>query len=186
MKGLVVAEQGHVVQVLSPVDITGGKVCQAFKMAKYQHSTILVLIGASADAFTKIIVSAGTATGAVGSAVAGAAAIPFAIYKQETAGEANDVLGARTAVAAAGYTPSANDGIFYVIEVDGNELPDGSPYVQVSLTNGRNSVIAAVVAILSGARFAETQSLTENGLVTRARGALPGAPHAFSEESPCL
>lgn len=161
MKGFVAAEQGHVVLALSPVDITGGKVCQAFKMSKYQHATILVLIGVSAAAFTKIIVSAGTATGAVGTPVAGAAAIPFSIYKQETAGEANDVLGARTAVAAAGYTPSANDGIFYVIEVDGNELPDGSPYVQVSLTNGSNSVIAAVAAVLSGSRYAETQSPTE-------------------------
>jgi hypothetical protein len=161
MKGLVVAEQGHVVQVLAPVDITGGKVCQAFKMAKYQHATIIVEIGVSAAAFTKIIVSAGTATAAVGTPVAGATAIPFAIYKQETAGEANDVLGARTAVAAAGYTPSANDGIFYVIEIDGNELPDGSPYVQLSLTNGSNSVIASAIAILTGARFAETQSPTE-------------------------
>jgi hypothetical protein len=71
------------------------------------------------------------------------------------------VLGARTAVAAAGYTPTANDGVFYVIEIDGNELPDGSPYVQLSLTNGTNSVIGSAVAILSGARYAEVQSPTE-------------------------
>lgn len=161
MKGFVSAEMGHVVQLLAPVDITGGKVCQAFKMAKYQHATILVQVGVSAAAFTKIIVSQCTATGAVGTPGAGATAIPFNMYKQETAGEANDVLGARTAVAAAGYTPSANDGIFYVIEIDGNELADGSPYVQLSLTNASNSVIASAVAILSGARFAETQSPTE-------------------------
>ena len=71
------------------------------------------------------------------------------------------MLGARTAVAAAGLTPSANDGIFYVIELDASELSDGKPYVQVELTNGTNSVIAAVVAILSGARYAEAQSPTE-------------------------
>jgi hypothetical protein len=161
MKGFVLSEEGHFVNILSPVDITGGKVCQAFSMARYQHASILVQVGVSAAAFTKIIVSAGTATAAVGTAVAGATAIPFNIYKQETGGEAHDVLGARTAVAAAGYTPTANDGVFYVIEIDGNELPDGSPYVQLSLTNGTNSVIGSAVAILSGARYAEVQSPTE-------------------------
>lgn len=161
MKGFVVSEQGHVVQLLAPVDITGGKVAQAFSMKEYQHASILIMAGVSAAAFTKIIVSACTATGAVGTPGAGATAIPFSIYKQETAGEAHDVLGARTAVTSAGYTPSANDGIFYVIEIDANELPDGSPYVQLSLTNTSNSVIASAVAVLSGARFAETQSPTE-------------------------
>ena|SRR5438270_10618253 len=129
-------------------------------MKNYQHATILLQIGVSAAAFTKIFVKNGTATAAVGADVAGAAAMAFSIYKQETAGAANDVLGARTAVDVNGYTPSAADGIFYVIEVDASELPDGSPYVQVVLTNGTNSVVASAVAILSGARYAETQSPT--------------------------
>lgn len=154
MKGFVLAEEGHVVQAIAPVDITGGKTGQAFSMKKYQHASIIVLVGVSAAAFTKIIVN--QCTDAAGD---GATAIPFYIYKAETA--AGDVLGARTAVAAAGYTPSANDGIFYVIELDAAELADGSPYVQVQLTNGVNSVIGACIAILSGARFAETQSPTE-------------------------
>jgi hypothetical protein len=156
MKGFVIAENGHVVQITPPVDITGGATAQAFSMKKYKHASILVLIGVSAAAFTKIIVNQCTDhTGA------NPVAIPFSIYKQETAGADKDVLGVRTAVAAAGYTPSASDGIFYVIELDANELADGSPYVQVQCTNGTNSVIAAMVAILSGARFAETQSPTE-------------------------
>jgi hypothetical protein len=154
MKGFVLAEEGHVVQVTAPVDITGGATGQAFSMKKYQHASILVLVGVSAAAWTKIIVNQ-----CVDHTGATPVAIPFSIYKAETA--AGDVLGARTAVAAAGYTPSANDGIFYVIELDANELADGSPYVQVQLTNGSNSVIAAIVAVLSGARFAETQSPTE-------------------------
>ena len=103
---------------------------------------------------------AGTATAAVGAAVAGAAAIPFDLYKQETAGANNDVLGTRTATAVAGFTPSANDGIFYVIEVDGDNLPAGSPYVQLAIANGVNSVIASAIAILSGSRYAGDQSLT--------------------------
>lgn len=154
MKGFVLAEQGHLVQALAPVDITGGKTGQAFSMKKYQHASIVVAVGVSAAAFTKILVNQcddkdGT----------NPVAIAFNVYKAETA--SGDVLGARTAVAATGLTPSANDGIFYVIELDANELSDGKPYVQVELTNGTNSVIAAVLVVLSGARYAETQSPTE-------------------------
>jgi hypothetical protein len=156
MKGFVLSEEGHIVQVTAPVDVTGGATGQAFSMKKYQHASIIILAGVSAAAWTKIIVNQCTDhTGA------NPVAIPFSIYKQETAGASNDVLGARTAVAAAGYTPSANDGIFYVIELDASELANGSPYVQVQLTNGTNSVIAAIVAVLSGARYSETQSPTE-------------------------
>jgi hypothetical protein len=160
MKGLVAAEQAHIVNILPPVDITGGKVAQAFSMAKHAHATIILQIGVSAAAFTKIFVDSATATAAVGSAAAGAAHMAFSIYTQETAGADQDVLSARTAVTSAGYTPAATDGIFYVIEIDASELPDGSPYVQLNLTNGVNSVIASAVAILSGERYAGSQSAT--------------------------
>ena len=162
MKGFVLAEQAHMVNILPPVDITGGKKCQAFKMAKYQHATIILQVGVSAAAWTAILLQNGTATAAIGSDVTGNVAMGFSYYEQVTAGADHDVLSVRKSVAATGITaPSANDGIFYVIEVDGSELPDGSPYVQLLLTNGSNSVIASAVAILSGARFAETQSPTE-------------------------
>jgi hypothetical protein len=155
MKGFVLSEQGHVVNVLAPVDITGGVTGQRFSMANYQHASIIFQIGVSAAAFTKIFLKQCTSSGG-----AGATAIPFSIYKQETAGASNDVLGARTAVTSAGYTPAATDGIFYVIELDANELADGSPWVELSATNGSNSVIASAVAVLSGARYAEAQSPT--------------------------
>lgn len=155
MKGIVISEQGHIVNILPPIDVTGGKTAQAFSMKKHGHASILLQIGVSAAAFTKILVN--QCTDASGS---NPVAIAFNIYKQETAGASNDLLGARTAVAAAGYTPSASDGIFYVIELDASELADGSPYVQLQLTNGSNSVIASAVAILSGARYAGDQSIS--------------------------
>jgi hypothetical protein len=156
MKGFVTAEQAHIVNILAPVDVTGGQASQAINMADYQHVTFIVQIGVSAAAFTKILVEQCTDhTGA------GATAMAFNIYTQETAGASNDVLSARTAVTSAGYTPSANDGIFYVIEMDAAELDAGTgQYLRVHLTNTTNSVIASAVAILSGARFAETQSPT--------------------------
>jgi hypothetical protein len=159
-KGYYLAQDGHVVNVLPPVDVTGGKTSQAFNMAGAAHASIILQLGASAAAPTGVTVQAGTATAAVGAAVAGAAAIPFDLFKQETAGAANDVLGARTAVAAAGFAPSANDGIFYVIEIDGDSLPAGSDYVQLNIANGVNSVIASAVAILSGLRYAGESSAT--------------------------
>jgi hypothetical protein len=160
MKGLVLADQAHFVNVLAPVDITGGKTSQAVNTANYQHVTFVVQIGVSAAAFTKILVE--QCTDANGS---NAVAIPFSVYKQETAGASNDVLGARTAVTSAGLTPSAADGIFYVIEIDAAELlgsDNGAEgkYLQLHLTNTTNSVIASALAILSGARFAEAQSPT--------------------------
>jgi hypothetical protein len=156
MKGFVIAEEGHVVQLVAPVDFTGGKTAQAFAMDEYQHASVIILLGVQGGAGTKILVN--QCTDASGS---NPVAIPFNIYKQETAGVSHDVLGARTAVAAAGYTPSANAGIFYVIELDANELADGSPYVQVQFTNGANSDIGAMVAVLSGARYSEVQSPTQ-------------------------
>ena len=57
MKGFIAPEVGHVVNILPPVDITGGKTAQAFTMKLYQHVSIFVLIGVSAAAFTKIIVN---------------------------------------------------------------------------------------------------------------------------------
>jgi len=153
MKGLTIAEGAHVINALPPIDITSGRFSDVWSMENYAHATIIVQVGVSAAAFTKIIVNAcddfvpTTRT-----------ALAYAMYAEETA--AGDTLGARTAVAAAGHTPSAADTIMYVIEIDAAELPAGSPNLEVSLTNGVNSVIASVVAILTGPRYAGDQSAT--------------------------
>lgn len=153
MPALNMAERHHFVNILPPIDISSGKFSDVFSMAKHAHATIIVQVGVSAAAFTKIIVNAcddfvpTTRT-----------AIAFRQYAEETA--AGDTLGAATAVAAAGYTPSAADNIMYVIEIDAEELPAGKPNLELSLTNGVNSVIASAIAILSGSRYAGDQSAT--------------------------
>ena len=156
MKGINLAEGGKIINVLPPIDISAGKKGDIFSMANYHHATIVVQIGVSAAAFTKIILNECTDF-----AGAGATAIPFSVYKEETA--AGDTLGARTAVLAAGVTPSANDTIMYVIELDAAELSDGSHFVELSLTNTTNSVLASALAILTGARYGEDQSATAIG-----------------------
>lgn len=145
-RGLVIAEEGHVVNLIPAINITGGKTGDVFSMAKFRRASIIISVGVSAAAFTKIIVNA--CSNAAGD---NAEAIPYSLYSEETA--AGDTLGAREAVLAAGKTPSANDGIMYVIELDAMQLPDGKPWVQLSLTNGTNSVIASAIAILSGQRY---------------------------------
>jgi hypothetical protein len=153
-KGFRVAESGHVVNALPPVDITGGTTSQAIDTALAGHVSFILQIGVSAAAPGAVTVQAGTATAAVGSNVAGATALPFRVYKQETAGASHDVLDTGTDVTSAGFTPVAADGIFYVIEIDADALPAGKPYVQLALANTSNSVIASAVAVLSGLRYA--------------------------------
>ena len=148
MRGIALAEAGHFVNIIPPIDITGGKTGDVFHVKMHAHVTIVIQIGVSAAAFTKIILNS-----CDDAAAAGAAAMAFFVYKEETA--AGDTLGARTAVTAAGLTPSANDTIMYVIEVDAAELPQGQEYLQLSLTNTTNSVIASALAILTGSRSAD-------------------------------
>ena len=152
-KGFYVAQDGHVVNILPPVDITGGKFSDVFSMKNHAHATIIIQVGVSAAAWTKIIVNA-----CDDFVPSNRTAIPFKLHPQETA--LGDVIAAREDVAAAGRTPSANDNIFYVIEIDAAELPAGKPNLELSLTNGSNSVIASAIAILSGARYAQDQSPT--------------------------
>jgi hypothetical protein len=146
MRGINIAEMAHLVNVIPPKDITGGATGDRFTMKNHAHATIVVQVGVSAAAFTKIIVNAATASSGGTST-----AIPFRLYAEETA--LGDTLSAKEAVLAAGRTPVATDNIMYVIEIDADELPDDSPWVELSLTNGANSVIASALAILTGARY---------------------------------
>ncbi len=153
MRGIALAEAGHIVNVIPPIDITGGKTGDVFHVKDHAHVTIVVQIGVSTAAFTKILLNS-----CDDAAAAGAAAMAFFVYKEETA--LGDTLGARTAVTSAGVTPSANDNIMYILEVDAAELPQGQEYLQLSLTNTPIAVLASALAILTGPRYAEEQSRT--------------------------
>lgn len=160
MAGTYIAEWGHVVNVIPPIDITGGVNGDRFTMENYAHASIIVQVGVSASAFTKIeLWECNAATG--GSDATDNVKIAYRVYKEET--DSGDTLDSGTAAATvttAGVTPSANNNIFYVIEIDAAQLSDGFPFLELRLTNGSNSVIASAVAILSGARYANPASAT--------------------------
>ena len=151
--GFFSAQDGHWVPLVSPVDETGGKTSNAFSMAMWAHASILVAIGVSAAAPGAVTLNA--CSNAAG---AGATPIPFNVFKCET--QNGDVLGAKTAVTATGFVPAAVDNIFYVIEVDAQQLPQGLPYLQLAEADATNSVINSAFALLSGGRQISDQSAT--------------------------
>ena len=165
MNGFNVSEAGHVVNLIPPVDGNNGApvTCQRFSMANWEHASIIIQLGVTAAAPTSILVSAYTA-----SSGGTRTAIGFREYKQTTAGASNDVLSAPTVLAATGDTSiSANDNIFYTIEIDSAELQavveNGgaeSPWVQLEITNPASSILNSAVAILSGGRQSYQKSAT--------------------------
>lgn len=178
MNGFNVAPGGHVVNVLPPVSISGGKTGQAFTMAGAEHVSIIVAFGATTSppvAPSAIIVN--QCTDALGSNPLPLAS--FRYYYQKLGGAGNDILnGNQQALAntpsqppnyttsTAGLTsfPTSVANLVYVIEIDAAELESASvevvgtvtehPYIQVQITDSGNATFACIIAILSGLRYA--------------------------------
>lgn len=158
-KGIVIAEECHVVNILPPKDSTGGiYASDIFSMKDAAHASIILQVGASAGAVSTLTVLA-----CDDFTPSNTTAIAFNVYKCETGKDAAncDVLGARTAVTSAGFAFNTTDNIFYVVEVDAAELPAGRPNLQISLTDPTASQLINAVAILSGLRIAAASQLTE-------------------------
>ncbi|MHB8303350.1 MAG: hypothetical protein ACYDC6_11015 [Acidobacteriaceae bacterium] len=157
-RGFMVPEEGHVVNILPPTSSSAGVSSQAFNLRNAAHVSILLQYGVLAEAPGAVTVNAGTDL-----AMAGATAIPFNLFKQETSGTANDVMSERTAQPATGYAPPDVSNIFYSLEIDADTLPEGYAYLQLVLAPAAvttDADYASAIAILSGLRFAETQGLT--------------------------
>ena len=153
-QGTNLAEERHIVNVLPPISVAGGVTGDRFRMKHHGHASIIIQLGVTAEAAEKIIVrECDAATGGTVTDIA------FNVYKEETDG--GDTLGARTEVAATGLTPVDTDNIFYVIEIDARELSDGYEWIEVAIQAGTGaSILCSIVAVLSGARFANDQNQT--------------------------
>ena len=153
MKGFLVAESGHLVLALAPVDINGAaQNSDVWSMGKHSHVSIIVALGVTGAASTVTVEECDDFVPTNSTAIA------FARYAEETA--SGDTLGARTATAAAGFATSTNDGIFYVFEIDAAELTDGFPNLRVAMSDPAAATLATIIAVLSGSRYAQVQSAT--------------------------
>lgn len=153
MQGITLAQQGHFVNVIPPIDGSGGVTGDRFKMTLDGHVTLVVQVGVSAAAPTITLKECTAATGGTATAIA------FDYFAETTA--LGDTLGALTAATSAGVTASTNDNIFYVIELDARELSDGSPWLELTVNPGSgNSCLISALAILTGSRFQNDQNAT--------------------------
>lgn len=152
MQGFALSENSHLVNVLAPVDINGGATGDVFTMANYERASIVISLGVTGG--TSVV----TVNECTSFAAAGATGIPFRVYKEETA--AGDTLDSGANVAAAGFTTSANDGIFYVLEILARDLSDASPFLQLAMATPGAITFACAVAYLTGARYRGPASAT--------------------------
>jgi hypothetical protein len=153
MKGFYPANEGHVVNILPPQDVSAGVSSDVFSMGMYSHATIIVQAGSTnADAGNVILEECDDFTPTTHTDIA------FTYYAETTA--AGDTLGAKTAAAATGIDVSANDNIMYVIEVDASQLTEGYNKLRISWSACGGATYGSAVAILSGARYASDQSAT--------------------------
>ena len=152
MSRMVLAEQGHIVNILPPQDVAAGLSSDVFSMKNASHVTIIVQCGATdADAGNITIEECDDFT------PTNDTAISFNHYKEETA--AGDTLGARTYAAA--IDVSANDNTTYVIEIDADELSEGYPNLILKWSACGGATYASAVAILSGYAYQGKDQPTE-------------------------
>jgi len=146
-----VSQMGHVVNVLPPVDITGGATTGVvFSMETYSHASVILQFGVTGASCNVTVEECDAFSPSVHPD------ITFSTFKEETA--AGDTLGAL--VSAATLATSTNNSIMYVIELDAAQLSEGYPYVRLNWSNPGQATLASAVAILSGARYACDQSAT--------------------------
>ncbi len=143
------SEKVKIVNMGPPVDVNGAGLDGAYVSLKnYKWATIVIQLGVTGAAGSITVEEAKAVDGT------GAQAIGFNYRAEETAGE--DTLGPLTeATAANGITTSANDNIFYVIEISAAELSDGYDCIRVRMSDPAAATLVSMCAILSQPRFSQ-------------------------------
>jgi len=142
--GFNVAEQGHVVNALAPVDINGGVTSDAWKMNDWEEANIIIQLGVTGAASTITLEECTSAAGA------GNTAIAFKYYSEATA--AGDTLSTRTSATAAGFATSTNNGVMYCINIKARELSQGSNWLRVVFSDPSAETFGSVAVVLTGGR----------------------------------
>ena len=155
--GLCLAELCHFVNLCPPESLVAEKVMPIFDIEGYAHVTIIVQYGATNADAGFILVEACDDMAATTSPY-----LAFRYYAEETA--SGDVLDATATqvVAATGIdaAPAGVNDIFYVIEIDADELPSGYHCLRVTATIPGAANLTSAIAILSGGRYKGAASPT--------------------------
>jgi len=153
-KGMNIAEEAHVVNILSPQDVDSGVDSDIFSMKNYGHVSIIVTAGSTNANAGNITIEECDDFNPNDNT-----AIGFTYYKEET--DSGDTLSAKQTAASDGKIDvSANDNITYVIEVDAAELSDGYPNLRLCWSDPGGATFGSAVAVLTGARYAKESSET--------------------------
>ncbi len=152
-KGITIAEECHVINLLVPFDVVAGATeSDYFSLKNYAHATIIIQTGSiTNDTLFKVYESKDKA-GAVKQFMA-------AEYYTETTVGGGDSLSTRTTLAVGGFQTGTEDDSYFVIEIDASELSDGYQYLAL-LTDAPGNALLSAVAILSGSRYAGDPSMT--------------------------
>jgi hypothetical protein len=167
-KGTFVAQDCHVCPVIPPISAAAAVTGKRFNMAEWAHASILLGFGVAGGPAGAITLSAYAAvTGGSG------VAIPYRLFKQESASAPFDVLSLNSVTGdgnfpqtASGYTPSSDVvDAFYLIEIDAADLlaAANGTYVELDVAAGSLGTTAQLMsayAILSGGRFTGDVSAT--------------------------
>ena len=151
MHGFKIAEQGHVVSMLSPVDVIAATSSEVINLENWSHVSFICMKGAGSSATIVVeecddFVPTNVAT------------IPYSYAQEATA--AGDTLTALAAAGTAGIASGTASGVLLVIEIDADELSDGFPYIRLKCADPGTSHLGTWVAICSGGRYQEDITAT--------------------------
>lgn len=153
MKGINLAEQGHPVNILPPVDINGaGATSDYFSMKYADHASIMIQAGLTGAASTVTLFKSKDNAGT------DEEAIPFKYWAEET--DAGDALERQTDATAAGFATSTNDNIMYGIEIDAAALGGDFTHLAIKASDPTVATLISAMAILTGNKYDGDQSPT--------------------------
>lgn len=157
MKGFNIVEEGKICTMYYPMDINdlaSEESVYIVLMENYSHATIIYSIGVNPLVAGVIKIYSVDDTVPTTQTL-----IPFRYYRYNTSQllANSDVHGTLTwATAAAGLIPTALAvPCMYVIELDAEELVQGDIGFRVWITDPAGGSIGSMIAILSGARYAD-------------------------------
>ena len=143
--GITLAEEGHVVTLIAPVNATTALTSEIFSMENYAHATIIVYGGAGSSV-TITISECDDFT------PSSAATITYA-YTQETTAAGDTQVAALAEAGTAGVALGIATGVYTIIEIDGEQMTDGMPCLQLNITDPGAGKVVCATAILTGGRY---------------------------------